>query len=396
MTLNPKVGTITGSLIREIAAKRKPSSIDLGLGEPSLKPNPDHLHAGMAYALQHGLRYTMNAGDPRLRAAIAAHYAYPHMRDAENVCITTGSQEATYAIIKTLLDPAKDEILVVEPAFPSYAKMAKLEGVGVQTVAMNEHDDFAFDPQRILAALRPQTRLVVICSPCNPTARAIDREAVHEMSEALFRRGGDPVWVLHDEIYREQTFIDDAGYFASVYPYTVVTNSLSKSNALTGLRLGWALTPPEIAPSIVKVHAWLTSCADTFAQQVALHVFSTPGALREHAQWYAQQRERALAALEASGLRYIVPDGSFYACVRLPEHVESLPAARKLADEHDVIAIPGIAFGDCFEGWLRLSWVNEAAGFAEGVRRIAAFCGATRPESAAPSTASARSTRFAR
>ncbi len=251
--------------------------------------------------------------------------------------------------------------------------MAKLEGVDVRTVAMNENDDFSFDPQRILAAVTPQTRLIVICSPCNPTARAIDRDAVNELSEALFRRGGDPVWMLHDEIYREQTFIDDAGYFASVYPYTVVTNSLSKSNALTGLRLGWALTPSELSPSIVKVHAWLTSCADTFAQQVALHVFRTPSALQEHARWYAQHRERAIEVLEESGLRYIVPEGSFYACVRLAEQTHSLATAHKLADEHDVIAVPGIAFGDCFEGWLRLSWVKEAAVFAEGVRRIAAF-----------------------
>jgi aspartate/methionine/tyrosine aminotransferase len=371
--MNPKVASITGSLIREIAAKRKPSSIDLGLGEPSLKPNPEHLQAAMAYALQHGLRYTLNAGDPHVRAAIAEHYNYPHMRDAENVCVTTGSQEATYAVIKTLLDPSKDELLVVEPAFPSYAKMARLEGVSVRTVSMNENDDFAFDPQRILAALTPHTRLIVICSPCNPTARAIDRDACSELGEALFRRGGDPVWVLHDEIYREQTFIDDAGYFANVYPYTVVTNSLSKSNALTGLRLGWALTPSEIAPSIVKVHAWLTSCADTFAQQVALAVFTTPGALQEHAKWYARQRESAIAALEASGLRYIVPDGSFYACIRLPEHMESLKVSHALADEHDVIAVPGIAFGDCFDGWLRLSWVTNAERVAEGVRRIAEF-----------------------
>jgi aspartate/methionine/tyrosine aminotransferase len=371
--MNPKVAAITGSLIREIAAKRKPSSIDLGLGEPSLLPNAEHLQAGMRHALQHGLRYTMNAGDPHLRAAIAEHYAYPHMRHADNVCITTGSQEATYAIVKTLLDPAKDEMLVVEPAFPSYAKMAKLEGVAVRSVAMSEHDDFAFDPQRILAALTPQTRLIVLCSPCNPSARAIDRDAVNEMSEALFRRGGDPVWVLHDEIYREQTFIGDAGYFAAVYPYTVVTNSLSKSNALTGLRLGWALTPPELSPAIVKVHAWLTSCADTFAQQVAMHVFSTPGALQEHAQWYARQRERTIAALEESGLRYIVPDGSFYACVRLPEQLDSLSVSHKLADEQDVIAIPGIAFGECFDGWLRLSWVTNAERIAEGVRRIASF-----------------------
>ena len=368
--MNPQLAHISGSLIREIAAKRKPSSIDLGLGEPSLHPNAEHLQAGMAYALRHGLRYTANAGDPELRSRIAQHYGYPGMDAAENVCITTGSQEAAYALIKTLLDPASDELLVVEPAFPSYAKMAKLEGVAVRSAAMNEADDFAFDAARILAAVGPRTRLIVICSPCNPTARTIDRAAAEALAQGLLSRGGEPVWVLHDEIYREQTFIGDPGYLANVYPYTVVTNSLSKSNALTGLRLGWAISPAAVAPSLVKVHAWITSCADTFAQQVALHVFSSPDGVREHAQWYRDGREQTLQTLRESGLRYIVPEGSFYACVRLPDGTDSLHAAHVLADDYDVVAIPGIAFGASFEGWLRLTWVKEPEVFREGIARI--------------------------
>jgi aspartate aminotransferase len=371
--MNPRVAEISASLIREIAAKRKPDSINLGLGEPSLKPNETHLQAGMEYALAHGLRYTLNAGDPHLREAIAAHYAYPNLCRAENVCVTTGSQEATYATLKTLLDPSKDELLVVEPAFPSYAKMARLEGVSVRSVPMAEEDDFAFDADRILAAVSDATRLIVICSPCNPTARVIHRDAVQRLSDGLLARGGAPIWVLHDEIYREQTFIEDAGYFGAVYPYTVVTNSVSKSNALTGLRLGWALAPAELTASIVKVHAWLTSCADTFAQRVALHVFHTPGAIREHAPWYEGRCREVISTLEQSGLRFIAPEGSFYACVRLRDGMESLPAGHTLADEYNVIAVPGIAFGAAFEGWLRLSWVSEIAGLREGLSRIQAF-----------------------
>jgi aspartate aminotransferase len=372
--MNPRVSEITGSLIREIAAKRKPDSINLGLGEPSLMPNETHLQAGMQYALAHGLRYTLNAGDPHLREAIAAHYAYPNLSRAENVCITTGSQEATYATIKTLLDPAIDEMLVVEPAFPSYGKMARLEGITVRTVSLAEEDGFAFDAERILSAVTPATRLIVICSPCNPTARVMHLDQTQRLSNGLLARGGAPVWVLHDEIYREQTFIDNAGYFAALYPHTVVTNSVSKSNALTGLRLGWVLAPAQAAAAIVKVHAWLTSCADTFAQRVALHVFKTPGAIREHAPWYEDRCREVISTLEQSGLRYIAPEGSFYACVRLRNGVESLAAAHALADDYNVIAVPGIAFGAAFEGWLRLSWVSEIAGLREGLARIKAYC----------------------
>jgi aspartate aminotransferase len=371
--MNPRLDRISGSLIREIAAKRKPSSINLGLGEPSLMPAEEHLQAGMRYALEHGLRYTLNAGDAELRKAIAAHYNYPGMNAAENVCVTTGSQEATYATIKTLLDPAADELLVAEPAFPSYAKMATLEGIAVRKVAMNENEDFAFDAERILAAVTPRTRLIVICSPCNPTARVMDRTQVARLSEGLLRRAGEPVWVLHDEIYREQTYIQDAGYFAQVYPHTIVTNSVSKSNALTGLRLGWVLAPAHVAAAIVKVHAWLTSCADTFSQQVALHVFTTPGAVREHAPWYEDRHREVCAILEKSGLRYIAPEGTFYVCAALPNHVDSLHAAHTLADDYDVIAVPGIAFGESFATWLRLTWVSPVDRFSEGIGRIAAF-----------------------
>ncbi len=288
------------------------------------------------------------------------------------MCITTGSQEATYALIKTLLDPATDEVLVVEPAFPSYVKMAALEGIAARTVAMSPSDGFAFDAERILAAIAPQTRLIVICSPCNPTARVMDRTQTEGLSQALQRRPGGPVWVLHDEIYREQTFTADPGYFAAVYPHTVVTNSVSKSNALTGLRLGWAMTPDAVAPQLLKVHAWLTSCADTFAQRVALHIFEND-ALREHSDWYAGQQAAVCAMLAQSGLQYLTPEGSFYACVKLPAGVASLAAAHALIETYDVVAIPGIAFGASFEGWLRLSWVSPLDRFSEGIARIGEF-----------------------
>lgn len=372
--INPRVAEISGSLIREIAAKRKPGSFDLGLGEPSLRPDPAHFEAAMRYVREHGIHYTINAGDSELRRLIAEHYGYPGLTTADNVCITTGSQEATYAVLKTVLDPARDELLVVEPAFPSYAKMAKLEGVAVRAVAMLEADDFAYDAERILAAVSERTRAVVICSPCNPTGRVIARAAVERVAAGLLARGGEPVWVIHDEIYREQTYVEDAGYFARVYPHTIVTNSVSKSNALTGLRLGWSLAPAPVTASIIKVHAWITSCADTFAQQVALDIFARPGGLAEHAPWYIRQHHDVVEALRASGLRFIEPEGSFYACVRLPDGIDSLAAAHRLADEHDVIAIPGSAFGPSFAPWLRLSWVAPIDDVREGIRRIAAFC----------------------
>jgi aspartate aminotransferase len=296
------------------------------------------------------------------------------MDRAENVCVTVGSQEAMYVALKTLLDPACDELLIVEPCFPSYQKMAALEGIAVRSIAMREEEDFAFDAERIAAAIGERTRAIVICSPCNPTARVISEAAAGVLVRALERRSGEPVWLVHDEIYREQMFIGDPAELARHYPHTIVTNSLSKSNALTGLRLGWLIGPSSYVTQAIKVHAWATSCADTFAQRVALHIFKTPGGVQEHAAWYRKQREKLLAALRASGLRFITPEGTFYVCVRLPEGTRSLEAAHDLIERYDVVAIPGVAFGPSMEGWLRLSWVTSPEQVARGLNRIAEYC----------------------
>ncbi len=371
--MNPKVLEIKGSLIREVAAKKRDTSIDLGLGEPSLLANPTHLEHAMRYVQRHGLKYTHNAGDPAVREAIARHYNYPDMHRVENVCITTGSQEAMYVTLKTLFDPAKDELLIVEPTFPSYAKMSMLEGIGVQRVEMDESEDFAFEADRIVAGITSRTRAIVICSPNNPTGTIIRRGEAQKLVRALEARGGDPIWLIHDEIYREQTFVEDEAYLAELYPHTIVTNSLSKSNALTGLRLGWIIAPASFIEQATKSHAWVTSCADTFAQQVAHSIFTTLGGVNEHVSWYRTQWAGVVDALDKSGLRYIKPDGSFYACVRLPYGVKSLDGALEILQEHDVLTIPGSAFGASFEGWLRLSWVAPLDKVREGINRIGSY-----------------------
>jgi len=373
LTLNPRVAEIPASMIREIASRKRASSIDLGLGEPTLAPTSAFLEAALQETLERGLRYSPNAGLHELRTAIAAHYRYPNMERAENVCVTTGSQEAMYVALKTLLDPVRDELLIVEPCFPSYAKMARLEGVAVRGVAMLEEHDFAFDARRILDAVTDRTRAIVICSPNNPTARVISRSEAARLISGITARGGEPIWLIHDEIYREQCFVEDAAELARDYPYTIVTNSLSKSNALTGLRLGWLIAPEPFIEAAIKCHAWVTSCADTFAQRVALHIFAKPGGITEHGAWYREHRNGVVKALKASALRFIEPEGAFYTCIRLPDGRRSLPAALELLEREDVVTIPGAAFGADFDGWLRLSWVAPLPQVRDGIERIARY-----------------------
>lgn len=369
--MNPKLLAIEPSVIRALAAKKTPGSIDLGLGEPTLRPQLRFFEAATRWVADNGTKYTTNAGDLATRERIAAHYGYPGMNHSRNVCMTTGSQEAVFVTLKTLLDPATDEMLVVEPAFPAYGKMAQLEGITTRRVAMRAEDDFAYDVDAILGAITPATRLIVIGSPANPTGAVLRAADAQRLADALLARGGEPIWVLHDEIYRELTFIDDPGYLAAVYPYTVVANSLSKSNALTGMRIGWIIAPDAVIDRIVQSHAWVTATASAFGQRIAYEIFSESGALGEQAGWYRAQRDAVVKALRASDLRFVEPDGAFYACVQLPAGLDCLAAATELVEHRGVVAIPGKIFGPTLAGWLRLSWVAPIDSFREGIRRIA-------------------------
>jgi len=293
------------------------------------------------------------------------------MGGAENVCVTTGSQEALSCAIRALCDPATDDLLVVTPAFPAYVKMAELEGIAVRTVAMRRERDYAFDVDAILAALEPRTRMLVICSPCNPTGRTFTDAQARALARGLDARGGTPVTVVHDELYRELRYVEDVGKIGRYWPHVVSVNSLSKSNALTGLRLGWTIAPAAQSAAIVKMHAWTTSCASTFGQRVALELIRADG-LGAHRAHYAAQRDAALAAARAAGLRAIEPEGAFYLCVETGR-ADDVAFARELLDAQDVVAIPGSIFGEELRGFVRTSFVRPVADLAEAYARIARF-----------------------
>jgi aspartate/methionine/tyrosine aminotransferase len=367
--MNPRLAGISPSLIRALAAKRKLSSIDLGLGEPTLKPSMRHFDAAAAWVAEHGCPYTANAGDEALREAIARRYAYPGMTSAKNVCVTSGSQEALHASIVGLLDPAQDELLIVEPAFGAYAKIAELAGVTVRTVAMRAEDGFAFDVERILAAIAPKTRMLVICSPSNPTGRVLRCGEARALAAALLGRGGAPITVLLDEVYRELCYIEDVISLAHEYPHTLVVNSLSKSNALTGLRLGWALAPGKMVDAIVQMHALMTSTASTFAQRVAFSIFTEEGALSEQHAWYRERADAVTELLATLEIPATPIEGAFYSVLWFPGSGDSLASAMRLAEEEDVLMVPGVAFGASSEGALRISWVAPLERLSEGLRR---------------------------
>jgi aspartate/methionine/tyrosine aminotransferase len=380
--LNPALARIPPSLIRTLSARKRADDVDLGLGEPTLRPDTAPFEAALAWVRENGCPYSPNAGFPELRAAIARYLggSGPAPERAprygpDNVCVTVGSEEALYLAIKSVVDPRADEVLIVEPCYLAYPKLCMLEGIRHRMVALSPEDGFRPSAARVLAALRPDTRLVVVNSPGNPTGRIWPDAELRALAAGLGERDR-PVYLLADEVYRELFYTArPPASAADFHPYTLVAGSLSKSNALTGLRLGWLAGPAEVIAAATKVHQFVNTAADTFAQRVAIELLRDPASLAAHRPAYLARREVLLGEAAALGLELIPPEGAFYALLRLPPALaaDSLGAAERLLDERRVVAVPGRAFGASGEGWLRISWVAAEDRLAEGLRRIAGF-----------------------
>lgn len=372
--MNPVLDGIAPSIIRAIAARKRPGDIDLGMGEPTLRPDPRPFEAALEWVRGGGCPYTPNAGFAQLREQVAAYHALPGRGAAENVCITVGSEEALYLGIKVLVDAARDEVVIVEPCYLAYPKLCALEGIRHRTVAMDPADGFRPSAARVLQALGPDTRLIILNSPANPTGRVWPLAELRALADGLAARPGEPVWVLSDEVYRELYYTPGPPVsIGALWPHSLVAGSLSKSNALTGLRLGWIVGEKKVVAAATKVHQLVNTAASTVSQVVAMDVFADLANLSAHRAHYADRRGALEGMMRDSGLDWLPPEGAFYCMVRLPERwaADSLGAAEALLERHRVLATPGVAFGDSGEGWLRLSWVAELHDLRTGIERIA-------------------------
>ena len=373
---NSKLEALPPSGIRIIQHRMSAKSIDLSIGQPSLMPDPQPFEAAAEWVRQHGCPYPPYNGIPELRAAVADVYGGRFHDSPDNVCVTNGSQEAIYLAIKSLLEPGRDEVLIVDPGYPSYGRCCDLEGVARRSVKAQASNGFHVSASELLDALRPDTRMIVIGSPSNPSGALFTRADVDELSQALSSRAGEPVIVVVDEVYRELTFVT-GGYpsMADVYPNTIVVQSVSKSCALTGLRVGFFIGPADAVQLATRAHMLMMMSVSLPAQRVALELFRRPESLRAHHAWYAAQRTMMLEAARANGVPFIEPDGAFYTMVQLPERwrADSTGAAHALLDQQDVVTVPGVVFGSQAEGFLRVTWAAAEASVREGFARIGRF-----------------------
>lgn len=364
----PFLRNIEKSPIRKISDRAKPGDISLGLGEPDL-PTPDVIRQAAIRVIagqQNG--YTLQAGLPKLRERVAADY--PDLKlTADQVVITAGSQEALYLALMTLVQSG-DEVLIPDPGFVAYPSIVRMAGGIPITYRMGAETGFSFSAESFRQSISPRTKVVVCVSPSNPTGRTLSAADLSEIAAAL---KGTGIYLLSDEIYRDIYFSEERPLSASsFYERTIVISGLSKSMSMTGWRLGWICGDASVIRSALVLHGYVTTCAATVSQKAALAAWSTEGdaARAEIRQTFHRRRDYLIQLIRRElGLDAVVPDGAFYTMVNVSEHGNSLAVAEKLL-EHGVITIPGSAFGNEGEGYLRISFCADEAQLEEGVTRM--------------------------
>ena len=338
------------TLIRRIFERALPDSINFGLGEPDL-PTPRFLREEAArVTLDEQNGYTNHAGLPALRGKIAASYPYLNL-NADQVCVTVGSQEAMTAVFLAIVD-AGDEVLIPNPSFPAYENCVKIAGGEPVFYRLPAEQDFGFDIEEFKSKITPRTKAAVVISPSNPTGKIFTPEDLRQISEALKDTG---IYLISDEIYSDLYFTENAPRSASeFYDKTIIVSGLSKSLSMTGWRLGWLASSQT---DVVK--AALLGWTDEAEKAKA-----------DAREIYKQRGEFLIDILDRElGLRGTSPEGAFYMMLDVREIGDDLEIAEKFL-QNRVITVPGIAFGTEAKGFLRLSFCNSEERMAEGVRRM--------------------------
>jgi aspartate aminotransferase len=360
---------IERTLIRRIFDSAPPGSINLGLGQPDL-PTPSRISlAGIAGIVNGKTGYTGTAGDPAVRAAVAARY--PGVASgAESVVVTIGSQEAVFASVMTLVD-AGDDVLVPDPGYPAYPVVARLLGATPVSYPLRPERGFKIDPADVVSRLTPATRLVILCSPSNPTG-AMDLDADLETLARELEGRGVP-W-LSDEIYAGFAYERTAPSISRFVPTGgLVVSGLSKDLSMTGWRVGWVVGPQAIVGRITAAHQYVVTCASSVSQAAALVALGEAAKPDRAAYLEIFRRRRALMAEELGRipkLEVTLPDGAFYFFVDVREFGSSLAIAERLLQTRRVIVIPGEAFGPGGAGFLRVSYAAGDDDIRAGVRAL--------------------------
>lgn len=377
--LSQKVLNLKSSGIRAFfdMANEIPDVISLGVGEPDFD-TPWHIREVGIQALQSGKTfYTSNAGLQELRAAISSYTKRKTglTYNPENqIIVTVGGSEAIDLALRALLN-AGDEVIYLEPGFVSYYPCIKLaDGVPVP-IRLTEENRFRLKPEQLEAAVTPKSKVLILSYPNNPTGAVMEKEDLEALLPVIQKHD---LIVISDEIYGELTYgvkhCSIAG-LPGMEQRTIIINGFSKSFAMTGWRLGYALGNHEIIEQMVKIHQFAVMCAPTISQYAAIEAMEQgDGDIEAMRESYDQRRKFLYHELQRLGLPCFEPQGAFYMFPNIREFgLSSGEFALKLLKEEKVAVVPGDSFGECGEGFVRISYAASLQNLKEAVNRIFRF-----------------------
>jgi aspartate/methionine/tyrosine aminotransferase len=375
--LSSRMQGIEKTLIRRMNDLADPSCIDLGLGElrfPTPRAILDHVKENLD---GWKLGYTPNEGYAELRRLIAEQSHFPVTPD--RICVTVGAQEAILAVLMITVDRG-DEVLVPDPGFPAYASLVRLAGGEPRGYPLRPEAGFRLQADDVLAAVTARTKAVVLNSPNNPTGAVYDESELRALADGLRDAS---VLTISDEVYREISFGGPPASIASVADFggrCAVIDSFSKSFCMTGWRIGWCAVPAELVKPLASFHQLAVTCVPAISQRAAIHALkgAADEERRRNVETLRGRRDLAVKCLkEHTDLEPLLPEGAFYVFVNVAAkralHGGSLEIALNLLAKEKVVTIPGIAFGERGEGWLRLSFAAEPEAIEEGIKRIGRF-----------------------
>lgn len=374
-----KVKQIKPSGIRKFfdIVSEMPDAISLGVGEPDFD-TPWHIREEGIRSLKAGKTfYTSNAGLMPLRQEIS-RYIEDRLQltydPASEIMVTVGGSEAIDIAFRTVLEPG-DEVIIPEPAFVSYVPCVQLAGGVPVTIPLKAENAFRLKPRELEAAITPKTKVLLLSYPNNPTGAIMEKEDLEALLGIIEKHD---LLVTSDEIYSELTYNSRHVSIASLpgmRKRCVVINGFSKSYAMTGWRLGYALAPKEIMEQMVKLHQFAIMSSPTTSQYAAVSALKNGNSdVMEMRLAYDQRRRFLLHEMERLQIPCFEPRGAFYIFPDISEFgMSSEEFATELLREEKVAVVPGSAFGDCGEGFIRISYAYSIEELKAALARIEAF-----------------------
>lgn len=377
--LNKTIVNIQPSGIRkyfDIVNEMK-DGISLGVGEPDFD-TPWHIRDEAIYSLEKGRTfYTSNAGLKELKVEIDRYltrrYGIFYNYDKE-ILVTIGGSEAIDVAMRAMLDPG-DEVLIPQPSYVSYLPCAVLANGVPVVIELKAENEFRLTPEELEAAITPKTKILVLPFPNNPTGAVMEKKDLEAIAEVVKKHD---IFVISDEIYSELTYLENHVSIASLpgmKERTILINGFSKSYAMTGWRLGYACGPEVIIKQMTKIHQYAIMCAPTTSQYAAVDALRNGdedvAKMREE---YDGRRRYLMHRFKEMGLECFEPFGAFYVFPCIKEFgMTSEEFVTELLNSQKVAVVPGTAFGESGEGFVRISYAYSLENLKVAMDRIEAF-----------------------